>query len=363
MRDAFMLYDEKYAVSQRRHLPPSFNEIRHILNLAQVMALSSSLKLISFDGDQTLYSDGGNFDNKEGLAEGIAMLMKSGVNVAVITAAGYGLDGSKYEVRLRVLLDFFGKIGMTEEEVGRFFVFGGECNYLMRCSYEQYDDEHKRTKLVPIEPEVWQAEELAGPKPAKWPEEEITQMLDIAEGVMKEAIEQMQLRAKVLRKERAIGVFPGGDAMAAVFPKGHGSKKLKQEALDEIVLRILEGLRVAKPRVTLPYCVFNGGRDAWLDIGNKRVGVAALQAFLHLAPAESLHVGDQFLNTGNDLAARETCPCIWITSPRETSKILEHVLRFMSIEPMPQEDRPPLTQRDSLAADSGKFDVYSGARL
>ena len=71
MRRAFEIYDDKYAVSQRRHLPPTFNEIRHILNLAQVIALADSLSMISFDGDQTLYSDGGNFDDNEELARAI----------------------------------------------------------------------------------------------------------------------------------------------------------------------------------------------------------------------------------------------------------------------------------------------------
>lgn len=36
----------------------------------------------------------------------------------------------------------------------------------------------------------------------------------------------------------------------------------------------------------------------------------------------------QFLSSGNDYAARQVCPCIWITSPRETEKILEHVLNL-----------------------------------
>lgn len=44
-----------------------------------------------------------------------------------------------------------------------------------------------------------------------------------------------------------------------------GSKKLKQEALDETVFRVREALRVAQPKI--PYCVFNGGKDAWVDIG------------------------------------------------------------------------------------------------
>jgi IMP and pyridine-specific 5'-nucleotidase len=97
----------------------------------------------------------------------------------------------------------------------------------------------------------------------------------------------------VLRKERAIGVYPGGYEMSAQVPVGHGSKKLKREALDELVLRVTEALRMHQPRITLPYCVFNGGTDAWLDIGNKSVGVAALQAYFNIPQAHCLHVGDQ----------------------------------------------------------------------
>lgn len=55
LRQAFEKYDAKYNITKRRHVPPSFNEIRHILNLAQVMALGKTLEFISFDGDQTLY--------------------------------------------------------------------------------------------------------------------------------------------------------------------------------------------------------------------------------------------------------------------------------------------------------------------
>ena len=43
----------------------------------------------------------------------------------------------------------------------------------------------------------------------------------------------------------------------------------------------------------------------------------------------------QFLKTGNDLAARDTCPCIWITNPRETGKVLQYVLNFMEIRAVP----------------------------
>lgn len=47
----------------------------------------------------------------------------------------------------------------------------------------------------------------------------------------------------------------------------------------------------------------------------------------------------QFLNTGNDIAARETCPCIWIINPRETGKILQHVINYGSISPLASKQR------------------------
>ena len=100
---------------------------------------------------------------------------------------------------------------------------------------------------------------------------------------------------QVIRKDRAVGVYPGGSQMTSLVPLGHGSKKLKREALDELVMRVTEALRSAsEPRpIRLPYCVFNGGTDAWLDVGNKSVGVAVLQSYLDINPAQCLHVGDQ----------------------------------------------------------------------
>lgn len=37
-----------------------------------------------------------------------------------------------------------------------------------------------------------------------------------------------------------------------------------------------------------------------------------LQSYLGVPAVETLHIGDQFLNTGNDYAARDVSPCIWI---------------------------------------------------
>jgi hypothetical protein len=47
---AFKLYDDKYSISKRTMIPPSVNEIRHILNLSQIMAIGKNLQMISFDG-------------------------------------------------------------------------------------------------------------------------------------------------------------------------------------------------------------------------------------------------------------------------------------------------------------------------
>lgn len=137
--------------------------------------------------------------------------------------------------------------------------------------------------------------------------------------------------------------------------KGHGSKKLKREALDEVVLRVMESIRCIQPPLTLPFCVFNGGRDAWLDVGNKKVGVEALQAFFGFDNCQCLHVGDQFLSTGNDLAARETCPCIWIINPRETEKILDYILKFMDISSPIVEAINGVTLKAAAT-----FNVYTG---
>lgn len=210
LSEAFLYYDAKYSISKRRYISPSFNEIRHILNLSQVMAIAEVLKLITFDGDQTLYSDGGNFGHDEELSVGIMSLLCRGIKVAVVTAAGYGLDGSKYARRLRGLLDRFVAEKLTRAEVECFYVFGGECNYLMQCTLRDYTlqrggvhgiaadgDPASMVMFQPVPIEEWQSDQLSGPKPLHWPMEEVTQVLDIAEQSMQATVKELNLRAKV----------------------------------------------------------------------------------------------------------------------------------------------------------------------
>ena len=53
-----MYQDRQRRISSRRFVPPSFNDIRLVLNSAQVLGLvrdGGKLELVTFDGDVTLY--------------------------------------------------------------------------------------------------------------------------------------------------------------------------------------------------------------------------------------------------------------------------------------------------------------------
>ena len=55
LADAFRYQDKKRFISSRRFVPPSFNDIRVILNTAQLMGITAGqLELATFDGDVTL---------------------------------------------------------------------------------------------------------------------------------------------------------------------------------------------------------------------------------------------------------------------------------------------------------------------
>ena len=57
LEEAFEYQDLQRRISSRRFVPPSFNDIRLILNSAQILSLvrGGPLQLVTFDGDVTLY--------------------------------------------------------------------------------------------------------------------------------------------------------------------------------------------------------------------------------------------------------------------------------------------------------------------
>jgi hypothetical protein len=165
----------------------------------------------------------------------------------------------------------------------------------------------------------------------------LTELLDVSERTMQHALEELNLRARIIRKPRSVGLVP--------LP----GCEIPRESLDETVLLMHEKIQQINqgqgPR--LPYCAFNGGTDAWVDVGNKRVGVQVLQAYLGVDVTESLHIGDQFLNTGNDFAARDVSPCIWIINPQETTYILKSILRLAGVSvTLPEQPQSSMKKGD-----------------
>jgi hypothetical protein len=64
------------------------------------------------------------------------------------------------------------------------------------------------------------------------------------------------------------------------------------------------------------------------------------------------------LTIGNDIAARETSACIWIINPRETGKVLQHVLRYKGIAPIVVDE--DLRDRPMKEGTAAMLNVYSG---
>jgi len=87
------------------------------------------------------------------------------------------------------------------------------------------------------------------------------------------------------------------------------------QVLEDLAITVHTGLIGSK----VPYCAFNGGNDVFVDIGNKNIGLKALQKYFDAESDEVLHVGDRFTASGNDSATRECCSILWVASPEETS--------------------------------------------
>jgi IMP-specific 5'-nucleotidase len=104
---------------------------------------------------------------------------------------------------------------------------------------------------------------------ANWDEKDITALLDVAEASVKDSLNDQKMRGTVIRKKRSIGLVP------------ESGQQISREALDETVLRAQVELqrmnKGAGPKI--PFCAFNGGRDVWVDVGNK-VGLLDGKDFL-----------------------------------------------------------------------------------
>lgn len=350
LKEAFLIEDRKRLISRRRLVSPSFNDVRCILNTAQLIALTNDallrLKLITFDGDVTLYDDGKSLTADSPLVGNLINLLSKDLFVAVVTAAGYpGHQGAfEYHRRLSGLIEALRtSTVLLEKQKSNFLVMGGESNYLFRFMPESGNLEF-------IEADEWWL-----PTMRKWDQTKLAEIMNCSYDHLRFLRKKFHLnddsKTKIVRKERSLGIIPLNDY------------RIQRETLEEIVLSLLAMLDkllvVNKPHpITLlgtvehesgvegaissdiRACAFNGGSDVWVDIGDKALGVAALQRYLcrfhqedeycPITKSESLHIGDQFASVGaNDFRARLSACTVWIASPRETRDILDSLIARM----------------------------------
>ncbi len=358
---AFKFQDRKRYISSRRFVAPSFNDVRLVLNTAQMMAVTAygQLRLATFDGDVTLYDDGHSLEPDNPVIPRMLDLLRKDVRIGIVTAAGY-TTADRYYARLHGLLDAVAADpGLTPRQRRNVVIMGGEANYLFEFSTASPH------RLAPVPRRRWLTAEMAG-----WSEPAITALLDVAEAALRDCIRTMDLPASLMRKDRAVGMVP---------TPPHA--RIPRESLEETVLVVQKILEVSVSRrqsskgdaggddddeeETVPFCAFNGGRDVFVDIGDKSWGVSVCQkwfgaggggaedggqggdgdgdgdgdgkggggAGVPISGEHTLHVGDQFLSAGsNDFKARSVGTTAWIASPSETVELLDELAEFMEKE-------------------------------
>lgn len=237
LHDAFVYQDMRRLISHRRFVAPSFNDVRLILNTAQVMSLvrAGPLDLITFDGDVTLYDDGQSLVPENQVIPRIMGLLRKGTRVGIVTAAGY-TEGSRYYERLHGLLNAIRASEMPSNFKQNLIVMGGESSYLFK-----YAEEEKHL-LQWVPRRDWVLEEMR-----TWTEEDVSLLLDVAETALRECVKNMRLQALVIRKERAVGIVPATPGA-----------RFAREQLEETVLVTQKILEMSDVGRRLPFCAFNG---------------------------------------------------------------------------------------------------------
>ena len=279
--------------------------------------LRPGLELITFDGDVTLYEDGASLHSPEANPVILRLLhfLAHDVKVGIVTAAGYTQPELYFRRLSGLLVAVKESKELTAAQKSNLIIMGGESNFLLVL------DETQEHCLKYIHRREWVLDTMQN-----WSEPAIQALLDEAETAFHSCIRTLRLDAKVLRKERAVGIYAAEQ-----------SKKLTREQLEETVLVVQQVVEISINAVRagsrasyahIPFTVFNGGADVFLDIGDKSLGVKACQKwFGGIPPSSTLHVGDQFLSGGgNDFKARSACCCAWIASPLETVALLDEII-------------------------------------
>lgn len=224
LHDAFIWQDQRRCISHRRFVPPSFNDIRLVLNTAQVMSLvrAGPMELVTFDGDVTLYDDGMCLTPENPAIPRIMRLMERGTKIGIVTAAGY-TEARRYYERLFGLLDALHASDLPAATKQNLIVLGGESNFCFRFDSESPD----LLKWVPKKD--WLLDEML-----LWTEADITELLDVAEASLRDTVKNLRMNAAVIRKERAVGIIPAQ------------GQKFCRETLEETVLIVQKTLVIMK---------------------------------------------------------------------------------------------------------------------
>lgn len=237
IEDAFKYQDDRRFISRRRFVAPSFNDIRLILNSAQLLGLvrSSDVQLVTFDGDVTLYDDGACLTADNPVISRILRLLQQGRKVGIVTAAGYE-DAPKYYGRLQGLLDaVHDSTSLTKAQKEGIIVMGGESNFLFRF------DQESDVRLTYVPRDQWLLDDMRA-----WAEDDIKELLDLAESALRACAANLSLPAAVLRKDRAVGVYPVNGV------------RINREQLEETVLVVQNTVERSRVGSRLPFCAFNG---------------------------------------------------------------------------------------------------------
>lgn len=237
LKDAFIYQDQRRHISRRRFVAPSFNDVRLTLNTAQLLGLvrSSAIRLLTFDGDVTLYEDGCCLADDNPVVPRLIRLLSQGKKVGIVTAAGY-TEPSHYYQRLKGLLDAVKTdTSLTADQKSGLIVMGGESNFLFRY------DQSAPHLLSSVPRSQWILDEMH-----TWNDDDINELLEVAEESLRECVNYLNLPAVVLRKERAVGIYPS---------KG---QKMHREQLEETVLVVQNMVERSEVGKKLPFCAFNG---------------------------------------------------------------------------------------------------------
>lgn len=86
----------------------------------QVHASAQSLKLCAFDADGTLYADGAHIEHDNQMVALIVSLMRHGIYVAIVTAAGYPGEAERFEQRIEGLVNAFRRLRLPTSVTDRY---------------------------------------------------------------------------------------------------------------------------------------------------------------------------------------------------------------------------------------------------